>query len=85
MVKNSKMGINKNDILDALKDIQDQVVGMGFIGTNANNLWRSELTANYIVRKLTEPNVSESLLCYINGCENIRDKNDCFCDEHLVD
>lgn len=79
------MEINKNDILDALQDIQDQVDGMGFLGTNANDLWRSELTANYIVRKLTVPNFSESLLCYITGCVNIRDKNDCFCDEHLVD
>ena len=79
------MEIDKVDIKDDLQNIQDQVDGMGFIGTNAKDLWRSELTANYIVRKLTVPNVSESLLCYINGCENIRDKNDCFCDEHLVD
>ena len=85
MVKNSKMEINKNDILEALERIQDQVNGMGFRGTNASDLWRSELTANYIVRKLTVPNVSEIHLCYINGCANTRDKNDCFCDEHLID
>jgi len=79
------MEIDKVDIKDDLQNIQDQVDGMGFIGTNAKDLWRSELTANYIVRKLTVPNVSESLLCYINGCGNIRHINDCFCDEHLVD
>ena len=79
------MEIDKVDIKDDLQNIQDQVDGMGFIGTNAKDLWRSELTANYIVRKLTVPNVSESLLCYINDCGNIRHINDCFCDEHLVD
>ncbi len=79
------MAINKSDILDDLQDIQNQVDGMGFIGTNANDLWRSELIADYIVKKLNVPNVSESLFCYINGCGNIRDEDDCFCDEHLVD
>ncbi len=79
------MEIDKSDILDDLQDIQDQVDGMGFLGTNANDLWRSELIADYIVKKITIPNVIESLVCYINGCENIRDKDDCFCDEHLVD
>ncbi len=79
------MAINKSDILDDLQDIQYQVDRMGFIGTNANDLWRSELIADYIVKKISVPNVSESLFCYINGCENIRDKDDCFCDEHLVD
>ena len=58
------MEIDKSDILDDLKDIQDQVDGMGFAGTNANDLWRSELIADYIVKKLTIPNVSESLVCY---------------------
>ncbi len=79
------MEIDKSDILDDLQDIQDHVDGMGFIGTNAIDLWRSELIADYIVKKLTVHNVNESLFCYINGCENIRDEDDCFCDEHLVD
>ncbi len=79
------MEIDKSDILDDLQDIQDQVDGMGFLGTNANDLWRSELIADYIVKKITIQNVIESLVCYINGCENIRVKDDCFCEEHLIE
>ncbi len=50
------MEIDKSDILNDLQDIQDKVDGMGFKGTNANNLWRSELIADYIVKKITVPN-----------------------------
>ncbi len=84
-LKSSNMEIDKSDILDDLQDIQDQVDGMGFRGTNANGLWRSELIADYIVKKLTVTNVKESLFCYIKGCGNIRDEDDCFCEEHLVE
>lgn len=79
------MKIEKSDILDDLQGIQDQVDGMGFVGINAKDLWRTELIADYIVKKLTIPIVSESPVCYINGCANIRDKDDCFCNEHLID
>ncbi len=50
------MEIDKSNILDDLQDIQDIVDGMGFKGTNANNLWRSELIADYIVEKINAPN-----------------------------
>ena len=36
-----------------------------------------------IVEKLT--NSSESLICHITGCVNIRDKDKCLCYEHLID
>ena len=77
------MEIDKGDIKDHMKDIQDQADGMGFARNNENDLWRRELIADYIVKKLT--NVSESLVCYITGCVNIRDKDKCLCDEHLID
>jgi len=70
------MEIDKSNILDDLQGIQDQVDGMGFLGTNANDLWRCELIADYIVKKLAIPDFSESLLCYINGCGNTRDEDD---------
>ena len=47
------MEIDKSAILNDLQDIQDKVDVMGFKGTNANNLWRSELIADYIVKKIT--------------------------------
>ena len=77
------MDIDKGDIKDDLQDMQNQADGMGFVGANENDLWRRELIADYIVKKLT--NVSESLVCYITGCVNIRDKDKCLCDEHLID
>jgi len=79
------MEIDKGDIKDDLQVMQEQANGMGFVGTNENDLWRRELIADYIVKKLTIPNVIESLVCYINGCVNIRDKDKCLCDEHLID
>jgi hypothetical protein len=77
------MEIDKGDIKDDLQDMQDQADGMGFARNNENDLWRRELIADYIVKKLT--NVSEGLICYITGCVNIRDKDNCLCDEHLID
>ncbi|MEH6535132.1 MAG: hypothetical protein V7719_01970 [Psychroserpens sp.] len=77
-VKISKMDINKGD----MQKPQDQSAGMGFIGTNENEICQRELIADYIVKKLT--NVSENLVCYINGCVNIRNKDKCLCDEHLI-
>lgn len=77
------MEIDKGDIKDDLQDLQDQADGMGFVRTNENDLWRRELIADYIVKKLT--NVSESLDCNINGCVNIRNKDKYLCDEHLID
>ena len=80
------MEIDKSDVLHDLQGIQDKVDVMGFKGTNANNLWRSELIADYIVKKITVLKyVSESPVCCINGCGNIRDEGKCFCDEHLAD
>ncbi len=77
------MEIDKGAIKDDLKAIQDQADGMGFVGTNENDLWRRELIADYIVTKLAH--VSESPVCYINGCVNSRDKDKFLCEEHLVD
>ncbi len=77
------MEIDKGNIKDDLQDLQDQADGMGFVGTNEIDLWRRELIADYIVKKLT--NVSESHDCYINGCVNIRNKDKFLCDEHLID
>ncbi len=77
------MEIDKGTIKDDLQDLQDQADGMGFAGANENDVWRRELIADYIVKKLT--NVSESLDCYITGCVNIRDKDKCLCDEHLIE
>lgn len=77
------MEIDKGDIKDDLQDMQDQADNMGFVGTNENDVWRRELIADYIVKKIT--NISESFVCYITGCVNIRDKDNCLCDEHLVD
>ncbi len=74
------MLIDKGDIKDDLQVMQGQADGMGFIGANENDIWRRELIAEYIVKKLTISNV-----CYINGCENIRNIDECLCDEHLVD
>jgi hypothetical protein len=79
------MKIDTGDIKDDLKDIQDQADGLGFARNNENDLWRRELIADYIVNKLTIRNVSESVICYIHGCINIRIKDSCFCDEHLID
>jgi hypothetical protein len=79
------MEIDKGDILSDLQDLQDQADGMGFAANNENDLWRRELIADYIVKKLTIRNVSESLVCHIYGCVNIRNKEECFCDEHLID
>lgn len=77
------MEIDKGDIKDDLQDLQNQADGMGFVGTNENDLWRRELIADYIVKKIT--NISESLNCYVAGCVNIRDESKCLCDEHLID
>ncbi len=79
------MEIDKGDIKDDLKDIQDQADGMGFTRNNENDLWRRELIADYIVNKLTIRNFRESVVCYIEGCINLRNKDECLCDEHLVD
>jgi len=78
------MGIDKGDILDDLQDLQGQADGMGFVGTNENDLWRRELIADYIVEKLAIRNVSERFVCYIYGCVNIRNKDKHLCDEHLI-
>jgi hypothetical protein len=76
--------IDKGTIKDDLQDLQDQADGMGFVGTNEIDLWRRELIADYIVNKLTIRNVSESLVCYIDGCINLRSKEEYLCDEHYT-
>ena len=77
------MEIDKGYIKDHLHDMQNQADGIAFAGTNENDLWPPEFIADYIVEKIT--NVSESLICYITGCVNIRDNDECLCDEHLID
>lgn len=77
------MEIEKCDIKANSQDMQGQADGKGFVGTNENDVWRRELIADYIVKKIT--NISESFVCYITGCVNIRDKDNCLCDEHLMD
>lgn len=72
------MEIDKGDIKDDLQVMQGQTDGMGFVGTNENDTWRRELTADDVVKKLTINNV-----CYIDGCKNIRNIDKCLCDEHL--
>ena len=79
------MEIDKGYLKDDLKDIQGKADGMGLARNNENDLWRRELIADYIVNKLTIRNVSESVVCYIPGCINIRIKDEHFCDEHLID
>tara|TARA_R110000851_G_scaffold285678_1_gene439421 strand:+ start:40 stop:201 length:162 start_codon:yes stop_codon:yes gene_type:complete len=46
------MIIDKSDIMDDIEDIQIQVDAMGFMGTNEQDLWRRDLIADYIVKKL---------------------------------
>ena len=78
------MEIDKGDIKDDIQDMQDQADRMGFVRTNENDLWRRELISDYIVEKLSTRNVSENLVCYINGCVNIRNKDKVLCDEHII-
>ncbi len=77
------MEIDKGEIKADLQYIQDQADGMGFVGTNENDLWRREIIADYIVEKLSIFNVNKSLVCSINGCKNIRDKDKFLCEEHF--
>ena len=79
------MEIDKGDILNDLEDLQYQADRIGFAGNHANDLWRRELIAEYIVNKLTISNENESLVCYIYGCVNTRNKDKHLCDEHLID
>ena len=78
------MEIDKGDIKDDLQDMQNQADRMGFVRTSENDIWRRELISEYIVEKLSIRTVSEDLVCYINGCVNIRNKDKVLCDEHII-
>lgn len=78
------MKIVKGDLKDDLRDTRNQADKMGDVRTLENDLWRRNLIADYIIRKSSIPFVSETLVCFIEGCENTRDEDKCLCDEHLI-
>ena len=47
------MKIDRDLLMDDLEEIQEQIDGMGFCGSNEKELWTREAIADYIVKKLT--------------------------------
>jgi hypothetical protein len=77
------MEVDNGNIKEDLQVIKVETEDMGFAGKNENDTWQHELRVDYKIKKTTKCYVSEILICYINGCENIRTKDKCLCDEHL--
>ena len=75
--------MEKWKIIDDIEEIQNQVDKMGFVGSNEKELWTRDLIADYIVKKLTIPDVvdSEAKLVYPNtSCPIIRyDNGESYC------
>lgn len=55
--------MEKWEIIDDIEEIQEQVDEMGFVGSNEKELWTRDLIADYIVKKLNIPIVSNWLAC----------------------
>ena len=50
------MPLDKYELMDEIEDIQIEVDGMGFMGSNENDLWRREMIADYIVKNFIKIN-----------------------------
>jgi hypothetical protein len=85
MLRRIKMEIVKGNLKDDLRDMKNHVERMGDVETLETDLWRTDLIVDYIIKNSTIPFVSDTLVCFIEGCENIRDQDNCLCDEHLID
>lgn len=46
------MEIDRSELMDDIEEIQAKVDGLGFMGSNENDLWRREEISKYIVKKL---------------------------------
>lgn len=77
------MEVVNDNIKGDLQVIKVETDEIGFASRNDNDTWQPDLIADYKIKKITKCYVSEFLICYINGCENIRTKDKCLCDEHL--
>lgn len=69
--------MEKWQIIDEIEEIQEQVDEMGFVGSNEKELWIRDLIADYIVKKLIIPVVSnrrELLIATLHGWQDYKDQ-----------
>lgn len=77
--------MERNTILKDIEELQDEAYEQGFMGSNERELFFRESIADYILSKLHQPTVSDSVCIHdwksftndleicIN-CDNVRDK-----------
>jgi len=65
------MKIDRDAIMDDIEEIQEQIDGMGFCGSNEKELWTREAIADYIVKKIKLSNVSQQRELLIDAIRNM--------------
>jgi len=75
------MKTDKSDIMDDLQELQDKVDGMGFMGSNENDLFRREEISDYIIKNYV---VIDSVKRRCFSCDSLNIKlnsKNCECDK----